>query len=51
MTYAMREYRAEKQRARIQAIVIIAGIVAIMGLIGFIATYDFCPLYYQIKCF
>ena len=55
MNPALQTFYAERRKSKIKfalySLVAIIGMCAVMYAVWSIATYDFCWLYYKIKCF
>ena len=51
MNKALAEFYAERRNKKLKAVAFASLALIGMYAIWSIATYDFCPMYYQIKCF
>lgn len=51
MNRALKEIYAERRTKKLKMIAFAGMAIIAMYAIWSIATYDFCPLYYSIKCF
>ena len=51
MNKALAEIYAERRAKKLRVVAFASLAIIAMYAIWSIATYDYCPLYYQIKCF